>query len=281
MGIHPRSDIDSTAKIADDVEIGPGVVVGPNCVLKSGVKLGPNVILGQNTTLHEGVRAYVGAVFGTDPQDAKYDGSPTVCEIGPRTIVREYCTINRGTTASGATIVGADCMLMSYTHIGHDCRFGDRVVSASGVLIGGHCLVDDGAILGGNTSVHQQIRIGKLAMIGGASGLRQDAPPFMITAGGPPAKVYGVNSIGLRRAGITPVTRELIKQAFRFLYRSGMTISDALEKIERELPQEPEIKHLVEFIRTARRGTCRGSIEGRNGLDESDKEQLRNSVRLV
>ncbi len=262
MAIHERSEIDPSVRLADDAEIGPGVVIGPNSVIESGAELGPNAIIGPNTTIREGARIYPGAVIGTEPQDFKYDGSPTTCEIGPRTIIREYCTINRGTTASGATIIGADCMLMSYTHIAHDCRIGDHVITASGVLLGGHCEIQDFAILGGNAALHQFLRIGKLAMVGGMSGLRQDAPPFMITAGHPPAMVYGVNAIGLKRNDVSPVSRKMIKQAFRILYRSSLNISQALTKIENELEQTPEIVFLLDFYRTSRRGVARGHKSG-------------------
>jgi len=260
MAIHERTDIDSTATISDDCEIGPGVVIGPDTVIESGVSIGPNVVIGPRTTIRKGAVIYPGAILGLEPQDFKYDGAPTTCEIGERTIIREYCTVNRGTKASGATIVGSDCMLMTYAHVGHDCRVGNKVVLAGGVLIGGHCTVEDLAILGGNVAMHQFTRIGKLAMVGGLAGLRQDAPPFMITAGYPPAVVYGVNSIGLRRNGITVEARQLLKDAFRILYRSGLNRSDALAKIIEEIDQIPEIKYLVEFYGSSKRGVARGSL---------------------
>jgi UDP-N-acetylglucosamine acyltransferase len=261
MSIHPRTEIDPSAVIADDATVGPGVVIGPNSVIEAGAEIGPNVILGPNTTIREAARIFPGAVIGTEPQDFKYDGSPTKCEIGRRSIIREYCTINRGTKASGATIIGQDCMLMSYTHVAHDCRIGDHVIMASGTALGGHVHVGDGAIIGGNAGIHQFVRIGTLAMIGGASGLRQDAPPYMITAGAPPAVVYAVNMIGLRRNGISPESRALIKEAFRILYRSGLNKKLALAKIDNELEKTKEIEHLLEFFRTSRRGVARGHQE--------------------
>ncbi len=281
MSIHPRTEIDASAKIADDAVIGPGVVIGPGCVVHSGVEIGPNAILGVNATLHEGVRVYPGAVIGTEPQDAKYDGSPTVCEIGPRTIVREYCTINRGTSASGATIIGSDCMLMSYTHVAHDCRLGNHVVSASGLALGGHCEIADHVILGGNTGIHQFVRVGKLAMVGGASGVRQDCPPFMITAGAPPAVVYGVNSIGLKRYGMSPRTRSIIKQAYRLLYRSGLNTREALKRIESELERIPEIDYLLEFYATSKRGVARGHQETGDWDDQETGERIRRTAQLA
>lgn len=273
MSIHPRSEIDPSAVIADDATIGPGAVIGPGSVIEAGAEIGPNAILGPNTTIREGARIFPGAVIGTEPQDFKYDGTPTRCEIGQRTIIREYCTINRGTKASGATIIGQDCMLMSYTHIAHDCRVGNHVITASGVALGGHVHVGDGANIGGNTGIHQFVRIGTLAMVGGASGLRQDAPPYMITAGAPPAVVYGVNVIGLRRNGISPGSRALIKEAFRLLYRSGLNKTDALAKIENELEKTKEIEHLLEFFRTSRRGVARGHQEPAESDDEALQQE--------
>jgi len=281
MPIHPRTEIHPSALIADDVEIGPGVVIGPSCVIKSGVEIGPNVILGLNTTICEEVRIYPGAIIGADPQDAKYDGSLTICEVGPRTIVREYCTISRGTTASGATIIGSDCMLMSLTHVGHDCRLGDHVVTATGAAFGGHCEIGDRTIVGGNTGVHQFVRIGRLAMIGGMSGVRQDAPPFMITAGHPPARVYGVNTVGLKRNGVSPASRAAIKQAFRLLYRSGLNTRDALAKIERELERTVEIGQLLEFYATSRRGVARGHKEAAMYDDDDLRNEIRRTTQLA
>ena len=273
MSIHPRTEIDPSAVIADNAIIGPGVVIGPGSVIEAGAEIGPNAVLGPNTTIREGARIFPGAVIGTEPQDFKYDGAPTRCEIGQRSIIREYCTINRGTKASGATIIGQDCMLMSYTHVAHDCRIGNHVVMASGVALGGHVHIGDGVNIGGITGVHQFVRIGTLAMIGGASGLRQDAPPYMITAGAPPAVVYAVNAIGLRRNGIPPESRVLIKEAFRLLYRSGLNKTMALAKIDNELEKTVEIEHLLEFFRSSKRGIARGHLEGPE-TDGEAQEQI-------
>ena len=279
MTVHPISVIHPSAVIADDAEIGIGVVIGENAVIETGVEIGPHAILGPNTTIREGARIYPGAVIGTEPQDIKYDGTPTKCEIGYRTIIREYCTINRGTTASGATIIGDDCMLMSYTHVAHDCRIGNHVVTASAVLFGGHCECHDNAVIGGGTGFHQFIRIGKLAMVGGISGVRQDCPPYMITAGAPPAVVYGVNNVGLKRNEISPASRKLIKAAYKLLYRSGLNVDDALSKIKNELEQTPEIGYLLEFYENSKRGVARGHQETRFLADKED--EMDHSMRFA
>ncbi len=279
MTIHSNTQIDPSAVIADDAEVSLGVVIGPNSVIETGVELGPHVVIGPNTTIRDGARIYPGAVIGTEPQDAKYDGSPTKCEIGCRTIVREYCTINRGTKASGATIVGDDCMLMSYTHVAHDCRIGNHVVTASGVLFGGHCEVHEKAIIGGGTGFHQFVRVGKLAMVGGISGVRQDCPPYMITAGSPPAVVFGVNTIGLKRNDISPASRKLIKAAYKLLYRSGLNVEDAVSKIKSDLEKSSEIDYLIEFYETSNRGVARGHQEIKFAGDQED--EMDHSMRFA
>ncbi|HEX9744908.1 MAG TPA: acyl-ACP--UDP-N-acetylglucosamine O-acyltransferase [bacterium] len=278
MAIHPRTEIDSTAKIADDAEIGPGVVIGRNASIESGVELGPNVIIGPNTTIKKGARIFPGAIIGTEPQDYKYDGAETICEVGEESVIREYCTINRGTKASGATIIGSRVFLMSYTHIAHDCRVGNHVVMASGVAMGGHCTIEDYATLGGGAGLHQFLRVGTYAMVGGFAGMRKDAPPYMLTAGSPPAKVHGLNTIGLKRAGIPIETRQLIRQAYRILYRSGINFHDGLSKIERDLDRTPEIEHIIEFFKTSKRGVSTGVkgflLRGEEEKDESDSNAV-------
>ncbi len=281
MAIHERAVIDPSALVEDNVEIGPGVVVGPRSVIKTGSELGPNSIIGPDTTIGEGSRIYPGAIIGTDPQDLKYDGSPTTCTVGARTIIREYCTINRGTKARGTTTIGDDCIFMSYTHVAHDCLLGNNIVTASGVLMGGHCEIHDYAVLGGNAALHQFIRVGKLAMVGGMSGLRQDAPPFMITSGHPPAVVYGVNTIGLKRNGVPPETRVILKEAYRILYRLGINTHDALDKVKNELEQVDELVHLVKFYEESKRGVARGHAGNMDWFQSSENGETRNSMNVI
>ena len=270
MAIHPRSEIDPTAVIADNVSIGPWVTVGAGSVIESGVEIASSVVIGPWTTLREGVRVYPGAIIGTDPQDIKYDGTPTRCEIGPRTVVREYATINRGTKASGLTSVGSDSYIMTYAHVAHDCRIGNHVVMANNVGLAGHCVIEDHAVMGGHSTCHQFVRVGTLAMVGGVSGLRLDAPPYMTTFGYPPAKVYGVNTVGLKRSTLSSDACSRIKTAYRLLYRSGLNFSEALQKLEEQFTGFPEIDHLIEFYRKTKRGVSRGASA--NGVLDSDAE---------
>ena len=252
-------------------------MIGPRSVIGPGVELGPHVVIGPDTTLGKGVHVFTGAVIGTDPQDLKYDGSQTRCEIGPRTIIREYATINRGTRASGATMVGSDTYIMSYVHIAHDCRIGNNVIMSNNTSLAGHCTIEDRAIMGGYALLHQFVRVGTYAMVGALSGLRTDAPPYLIVFGYPPAKVFGVNTIGLKRAGMSADTREKIKSAYRLLYRSGLNFSEALDRIRVEIEPIPEIDHLVQFFEKSRRGVARGISERPDvEIDEEyiDKDEL-------
>jgi UDP-N-acetylglucosamine acyltransferase len=281
MAIHARCDIHPSAVLADNVEIASGVCVGPDAIIGAGVEIGPNAVIGPNTIIGAGVRIYPGAIIGSDPQDMKYDGATTRCIIGARTTIREYTTISRGTKASGETVIGSDSFIMSYVHIAHDCRIGNHVVMTNNAALAGHCEVEDNAILGGYSSYHQFVRVGTLAMIAGFSGLRQDAPPYMVTYGYPPAKVYGLNSIGLRRAGKSAETRSQLKDAFRILYRSGLNFSDALETLRNGSYTAPEIQHLIEFFESSKRGISRGSVSGKMGEidpDFSDDSEENESV---
>lgn len=273
MRVHPTTEIDPSAEIAEDAIIGQGCIIGAGSIVKTGVEIAPRVLIGPNTEIGEGVKIFSGAIIGTDPQDLKYNGSPTLCRIGARTVIREYVTINRGTESTGETVVGSDCYIMAYSHIAHDCRVGSHVIMANNCTLAGHCQIEDNAVLGGYAMLHQFVRVGKCAMIGALSGLRKDAPPFMITFGYPPAHVYGLNNVGLKRSGFPPETRALLKEAFRILYKSGLNFGQALERIKNELPSNPELDHLVKFFETSKRGVSRGFVrempDDDDGIDEA------------
>jgi UDP-N-acetylglucosamine acyltransferase len=206
-----------------------------------------------------------GAVLGGNPQNRAYRGERTFLHVAPRTVFREFTTVSRGTTAGSATRIGSDGMLMMGAHVGHDCCLGDRVTIANAVHVAGHCEIHDGATVGGISVLHQFVRVGRLAMIGGDSGLRQDAPPFMLTNGPAPALVYGLNRVGLARASISTDARRQLKHAFRILYRSGLNTSQAVEQIRAELACLAETIELLEFIATSRRGLCSGAPRLRGG----------------
>lgn len=268
MNIHPTAVVDKDAEIAKDVEIGPGVVISPGVKIGPGCTIGPHVIIDTGTTLGANVRIFAGAVIGTEPQDIKYGGYPTGVEIGDGSVLREYVTINRATGEGGMTRIGKNCLLMANAHIAHECTVGDSVVMANLTTLAGHVEIEEHVVIGGMAVVHQFVRVGRMAMIGGASGLMKDAPPYMITFGYPPARVFGVNKVGLKRHGISENVREDIKRAFKFLFRSGLNYTQGLERIRTELDSSPEIEHLLEFFDKTKRGISPSSRQ--NGVHHSE-----------
>lgn len=263
MGIHPLAIVSPNAILGPGVEVGPFAVIADNADIGAGcVIMGHATVLG-NTKLAEACFVHQGAVIGGDPQDRKFAGQSTFLEIGPRSVMREYVTISRATKEGQATRIGADCMLMTSCHVGHDCVIGDHVTIANAVAIGGHVQIGDRATIGGLSAIHQFVHIGRLAMVGGGSGLNQDAPPFMIASGPVPAAVYGLNSIGLQRNGVNEEARRHLKAAFRLLYRSEQTQREAIEQIKTTLPLIPEIEELLTFIADSRRGLSSGASQKR------------------
>jgi UDP-N-acetylglucosamine acyltransferase len=251
--IHPTALVDGEARLGTGVEIGPFAVVEGNVELGDNVKLGPHVHVASGSHLAEGVQVFTGAAVGNIPQDLKFAGEESTLEVGPRTIIREFCTLHRGTIDSGTTQIGADCLLMAYVHIAHDCVVRDHCVLANSLQMGGHVILGEWVVIGGGCAIHQFCHIGDHAMVGGGFRVVQDIPPY-IRAAGEPLKPAGVNSIGLQRRGFDSETISLIKKAYRFLFRSGLNRSNAIEKIQKELPQTTEILNLLTFIQKSERG---------------------------
>lgn len=251
--IHPTAVIHPGTEIGSEVEIGPYAVVGPSVSIGDGCVVGPHVVLERNVILGSGCRLGAGAVLGTDPQDLKYAGEETWVEIGTGTRIREYATINRGTGKTGRTTIGRDCFLMSYAHVGHDCRVGDDVTLANAVQLGGHVKVESHASVGGASAVHQFVRIGTRAFVGGGCSVRQDVPPFSRAAGNP-MRLYGINAVGLKRAGLDAEARLALQRAFRMLFNSELSPSDALERLRAEEPETAEVALLLDFFARSDRG---------------------------
>lgn len=251
--IHPTALVDPAARLGAGVEVGPWCVVGPGVEVGDGTSLGPGVLVERNTTIGAGCRLFKGAVLGTDPQDLKYVGEDTWLRVGDRTVIREYCTLNRGTTASGETVVGSDCLLMAYTHIAHDCRLGDHVIISNGTQMAGHVVVEDWVTLSGLVAIHQFVRIGTHAFVGGGSRIPQDVPPYVRVVGNPP-RLYGLNSVGLERRGVSQEARNLLKKTYRILFQSSLNMSQALTRAEAEVEPLPEVQRLLNFIRSSERG---------------------------
>lgn len=251
--IHPTALVDPEAELGPDVVVGPYAVVGPRVAVGAGTEIGPHAYLERDTTVGEDCRIGKGAVLGTDPQDLKFKGESTTLEIGDRTVIREYATLNRGTQASGRTVVGSDCLLMAYTHVAHDCELGNHVILSNAVNMAGHVTIEDWVVVGGVTPIHQFVRIGAHAFVGGGSRIPQDVPPYCRAAGNPP-KLYGLNSVGLERRGFSEEVRKALKQTYRLLFQSGLNVSQGLARAEEEAPSIPEVRHLLNFIRSSERG---------------------------
>lgn len=251
--IHPTALVDAEAVLGQGVTVGPWAIVGPGVTVGDGCEIGPRVTIERDTVLGEDCRIFTGAVLGTDPQDLKFQGERTLLEVGDRTVIREYATLNRGTSASGRTVVGSDCLLMAYTHVAHDCELGNHVILSNSVNMAGHVIMEDWVIVGGITPIHQFVRIGAHAFVGGGSRIPQDVPPYTRVAGSP-AKLYGLNSVGLERRGFSPETRQALKRAYRILFQSKLTLSKAVARAEEEIPGVPEVGHLLSFIRASERG---------------------------
>lgn len=251
--IHPTAIVDDDARLGQGVVVGPWAMLGRGVVVGDGTEIGPRVLIEKDTTLGEDCFISNGAVLGTDPQDLKYKGERTTLEIGDRTIIREFATLNRGTSASGRTVVGSDCLLMAYTHVAHDCEIGNYVILANAVNMAGHVIIEDWVIVGGVTPIHQFVRIGAHAFVGGGSRVPQDIPPYCRAAGNPP-RLYGLNTVGLERRGLSDEVRKALKQTYRVLFQGDENMSKAVERAEREVPAIPEVRQLLQFIRASKRG---------------------------
>ena len=251
--IHPTAIVAPDAELGADVEIGPFAIVGPQVTLGEGCRIAARATLEQNVKLAAGCRVGSGSIVGGAPQDLKYAGEETWVEVGEGTVIREYCTINRGTTQSRVTRLGKHCLVMTYVHMAHDCHVGDRVILTNGVQLAGHVTVDECAIISGLTPVHQFVKIGAYAFVGGMSRVTKDVPPYCKAVGNP-MKLYGLNAVGLQRHGFTPETVAELKKAYRLFFRAGLNISQALERARAELTMLPEVETFVQFIEASARG---------------------------
>lgn len=254
--IHPTAIVDKGAELADGVEIGPYCVVSGKAKIGKETRLAHHVSVDGRTEIGENCTVHPFASIGGPPQDISYRGEDTACVIGNRNTIREYVTINRGSTkAEWVTKVGNSCFIMAYSHIGHDCIVGNNVIMANAATLGGHVQMGDFVNISGPSAVHQFCRVGESAMISGLTGVPNDIPPF-VTASGNRAKLFGLNVIGLERRGFTKENITVLKKAYRYLFRSALSLEAALEKIEQELEGE-HVQKLVDFVRSSKRGICR------------------------
>lgn len=252
--IHPTAIVAPGARLGANVRIGPYAIVGPDATLGDDVRIASHALLEGRVVLGARVRVGHGAVVGGEPQDLKFKpDTPSGVRVGAGTVIREYVTIHRATRPEGWTEIGEDCLLMATCHVAHDCRLGDGVVVINYAGITGHCEIGDRATVGGYAGIVPFTRVGTFAYIGGCAKINQDVPPFMI-ADGNLATVRGVNVVGLRRAGVGPAERRALREAHRILYRCGLTPAAALERMGRELEPTRQVKELMAFLETARRG---------------------------
>lgn len=255
--IHPQAIIDPAARIGQGVQVGAFSIIGPDVEIGDGSWIGPHVVINGPTRIGKNNRIFQFASIGEGPQDLKYAGEPTRLEIGDRNTIRECVTMSRGTVGGGGvTRVGSDSLFMAYVHIAHDCQVGDRVVFANNATLAGHVEVGDGSVLGGFVGIHQFCKIGKGVMMGVGSVALKDVPPFLMVYGNP-ASPYGLNLRGLKRRGLQADAIEALKDAYKTVFRSGLTTAAALEQIAPQAERYPEVATFAEFIRHSGRGIIR------------------------
>jgi UDP-N-acetylglucosamine acyltransferase len=251
--IHPSSIVHPSAEIADDVEIGPFCTVGEFAKLGSGTRLTSHVVIEKWTELGENNEISPGVVLGGPPQDRKYHGERSFLRIGDNNLIRECVTIHRASGEDTITQVGNNNFLMAYMHIGHNSTVGSNITIANGVAVAGHVRIEDFANFGGLVGVHQKVRVGKYAMVGGMTRVNVDVPPFMIVEGNP-MKVKEINAVGLRRAGVSSETRMALRKAVKILFRSRSNLTKAIEMVEKEIESFPEVVYLLDFMRCLKNG---------------------------
>jgi len=257
MNIHSTAVVSPEANLQEGIEIGPYSVIGPNVKIGKDTVVGPHVVIEGHTEIGERCRIFQFTSIGAVPQDLKFDGKETKVIIGNNNTIREFVTIHSATSADiGMTFLGDNNLIMAYCHVAHNCKLGNNIVMANAANLAGHIHVEDYAIIGGLSGVHQFARIGCHSIIGGASAVVQDIPPY-ITVSGNRAKPYGLNLIGLKRRGFSEETIKALKKAYKIVFRSSLLLSVAIERIKEEVEDSPEVRHFTDFIESAQRGICR------------------------
>lgn len=255
--IHASAVVDPSAELAEGVEVGPGAVIGAEVRVGPGCRIGAGAQVQGPTVLGPENRLYPHACIGFDPQDLKYAGERTRLEVGARNTFREFCTVHRGTgKGGGLTTIGDENLFMVYTHVAHDCHVGSRTIFSNGGTLAGHVRVDDDAVIGAYSAVHQFCRVGRHAYIGGYSKIVQDPLPYAKSVGDK-ACFYGINRVGLERKGMDTETLGRVERALRILVRGPRRLADALDELHRELGGHPEVDYLVDFVRSSERGVIR------------------------
>lgn len=256
--IHPTAIVDPKTEINGGVEIGPYSIIGKDVLIGEGTRIGPHVVIREGTTIGKRCQIFQFSSIGEAPQAVAYKGEKTSLIIGDDNIIREFVTFHRGTVKGGGkTVIGDRNFFMAYSHVAHDCQIGHQVVMANGATLAGHIVIEDHAVIGGLSAIHQFCRVGTHAFISGLTGVVLDIPPYMLAAGSR-AKLFGLNAVGLKRQNFREKTIRALKTAYRIIFRSGLTLEKAIKKVEEsEIFQIPEVEHLLRFIQQTKRGICR------------------------
>jgi len=251
--IHPTALIDPAARLGADCDVGPYCVIGPDVVIGDRCRLHAHVVVDGHTTLGVENEVFPFACLGLKTQDLKWKGGVNRAVIGDRNTLREFVTVHCATQDGDATVIGSDNHILAYCHIAHDCRLGDHIIMSSYAGLAGHVVVGDHAVLAGFVAVHQFCRVGRMSIIGGCAKVVQDVPPYMLVDGNP-GETRTINKVGMERNGVPAESQAALRQAFKLLFREGLTITNAVARIEAELPPVPEVLYLLEFVRTSQRG---------------------------
>lgn len=254
--VHPTAIVSKKAKLSRGVSVGPYTVIGDRVIIGEGTVIGAHCVIEGRTTLGERCQVFSGAVLGSIPQDLKYKGEVSFLEIGNENIIREYVTINSGTEINSKTVIGNHNLLMAYSHIAHNCVIGDYCIIANCGTLAGYVSIEDKVVVGGLAAIHQFTRVGSLSIIGGCSKVVSDVLPYS-TCDGHPARVYGLNLVGLRRQGVDDESIKQLSRSFKILFNSGLNLRNALQKLSEEKYTSVEVAHLIDFIKNSKRGICR------------------------
>ena len=251
--IHNTCIVDKNSRIANNVQIGPYSIIEGNVTIDEGTIIHPYVHIKSGTSIGKYNKIFQNSIIGEDPQDLKYNNEKTNLIIGDNNVIRENCTLNRGTTYSNKTVIKNDCLLMAYVHVAHDCIIDDKVILANGVQLGGHVEIGYHATVGGMTPVHQFCKVGEHSFIGGGRVALQDVPPYIL-ATGEPLQYAGINSVGLRRRNFSQETRNIIKLAYKLIYKSNLNLKQAIDSIKSKIELSEEIKNIIKFVENSDRG---------------------------
>lgn len=255
--IHPTAIVSPEAKIPQSVTIGPYSIVNDHVRIGEGTVIGSHVVIDPYTEIGSNCKIFQFASVGAIPQSLKFQGEESWTRIGDRCIIRECVTINRGTKdGGGITRIGNDCLMMAYVHVAHDCIIGNQVIMANNATLAGHVTIEDNATVGGLVAIHQFVRVGRYAFLGGKAAVVKDVPPYVI-ASGDRARLHGLNQVGLKRYGFTQETLKELKKTYRLIFRFGLTLNEAIERVGAEVEQIPEVIAFIDFIKASERGITR------------------------